>query len=260
VSDSLAILVIGQGRMGRAVAEAAAQRGHRQTGFVSRTGADAARTVAAAIEHRRPDVAIDFTHAGFLDAVVDQCLAAGIPLVTGTTGWAERETSVRERVTAAGGTLLHAANFSIGVRLFLRTVERAAELFGGTGLYDTAIEERHHRAKADAPSGTAIELARRVARGYPDERRVVTDRPDRPLAAGDLHVTSLRIGHEFGRHTVVFDGEDDVIELRHTARSRRAFATGAVRAAEWLHGKSGPFTLDDMIDDMLGQSRARRER
>lgn len=250
MSPSRRILISGHGRMGTAVAEAATARGHHVVGFVSRTGASDFRDVTSALVATTPDVVIDFTRAELIDAVVGACVAARVPLVTGTTGWNERSGTVLEPARA-GGTLLYASNFSIGVQLFLRTAAHAAALYARAGGWDVAVEERHHRKKADAPSGTALSLARRVLDVTPEKKRVATALHG-AIAAEDLHVTSLRCGAEYGRHTLLFDGDDDWIELRHSARGRRGFANGAVRAAEWLIGRRGVFTVDQWMDDLLG--------
>lgn len=247
------IVVAGHGRMGIAVEQVVRDRGHHLIGFVSRTAPGDWPTVAAALQARRPEVVIDFTHAGIVEATVAACLEAGVPLVTGTTGWSDRLPDVRALVEAEGGTLLHAPNFSLGVQLFLRVASGAGRLFGRVGAWDVGAFEKHHRGKADAPSGTALELARRLVDAVPSKKRFIADRPDAGIEPEDLHVVSLRVGAEWGHHAVVFDGEDDVIELRHSARGRRGFALGAVRAAEWVIGRKGVFTIDDYIDDVLAK-------
>lgn len=249
----LSILIIGHGRMGRAVAEAATDQDHRVAGFVSRSGGTYFRTVEEAVAKTSPDVAIDFTHADAIESVAQGCANASLPLVTGTTGWGDREEEIRKIVEDQNGTMLHAANFSIGVNLFLRAATETARLFAATGMHDVAVEERHHNRKVDAPSGTGRELARRILEANRTKTRIVTDLSTRRPEPDELHVAALRVGSEFGRHTVIFDGVDDLVELTHSARSRRGFATGSVRAAEWLAGRTGLFSIDDMLDDMVSE-------
>ena len=259
MSAPLKIVISGHGRMGVAVAEAARGRGHEVLGFVSRTTEGDWPTVHVALETYRADVVVDFTDAGALDAVVASCLLAKVPLVTGTTGWHERAKLVRKLVDSGKGTMLHAANFSLGVQLFARTVSRAAELFGALEGFDVGVEERHHRRKADAPSGTALMLARRIVDAWPGKDAIVAGNAQRVLEPEDVSVSSLRTGTEFGRHVVVVDGEHDLVEVSHVARSRRGFAAGAVHAAEWIVGKTGFFTIDDLIDDLVHRARPSRD-
>ena len=251
MSEPRRILICGHGRMGSAVAEVAIARGHHLVGSVSRNRDGDFRDVASAVAATAPDVVIDFTRAEHIDEVVRACLAARVPLVTGTTGWNDRASTILKMVSDAGGTLLFASNFSIGVQLFLRAAEHTASLYARAGGWDVGVEERHHRMKADAPSGTALSLARRVLATTPAKKRLATTHSG-AVAPDELHVASLRCGSEFGRHTLLFDGEDDWIELRHSARGRRGFASGAVRAAEWIIGRRGVFTVDQWMDDLLG--------
>ena len=255
----LKILVVGHGEMGKLVAEVAEARCHRIAGFVSRSGAGDWRDVAGALSAAPADVAIDFTHAAAIEAVVQACIDAEVPLVTGTTGWTDRESEIARRVESGGGTLLHEANFSVGMQLFMRTVEAACRLYGNDSVYDIALEERHHRSKSDAPSGTALEIARRIVATASTKRTIGNPGDTGSPAADELRVTATRIGTEFGSHAVIFDAEEDIVVLRHTARGRRGFALGAVRAAEWLVGWPSPgsrrlglFKLDDMIADVAG--------
>ena len=248
MSERLKILITGHGRMGREVEAAARERGHSVTGFVSRGGRADWPDVRTALEDKPADVVIDFTHADAVEAIVAACLVARVPLVTGTTGWSERLEALTKLVAEEGGALLHSPNFSMGVRLFQRLAERAARAYGSIGGWDVGVVERHHERKADAPSGTALELAGRLARAHPGKDGVSTHGSP---GARNVHVAALRTGHEYGRHEVILDGPDDLVEIHHSARGRRGFATGAVRGAEWLHQRTGVHDMDDVIDDLL---------
>ena len=242
-AGSLSLVLLGMGRMGRMVDAVATERGHRIAGrFAS---AEAHAPVPAG-----SDVAIDFSLADAVVANVRRCAEARCSLVLGTTGW-ERAPGARGLVEAtakaAGIGVVMAPNFSFAMHLFRRIVEQAAALASGDAELDVWIEESHHRMKADHPSGTALALAQAVMSRHRGKKQVVTHLPDGPVAADSLVVASARGGWEPGLHRVVLDGPEECITLEHRARSRRAFALGAVRAAEWVRGRSGVFTLDDVL-------------
>jgi len=179
------------------------------------------------------DVAIEFTVPGAAAANVRGCLAARCPVVSGTTGWDADRASVEAEVRAHGGAFLWAPNFSIGVALFARIVEEAARLVARTGAaFDAHIVETHHKAKLDAPSGTARMLAARAA----------------TTMGRDIGVTSVRTGSVPGEHEIIFDAPFEQIRLTHVARDRRVFAAGALVAARWLKGRKGVFTLDHVLE------------
>ena len=187
-------------------------------------------------------VAVDFSVADAVPDHVAACVAAGVPVVVGTTGWADRLGEVTRAVEEGGGTLVYGANFSVGVHVFYRLADRAAEWFARAGGYAPFIEEQHHAAKRDAPSGTALDLRRRVAARFPGD----------PL---DVAVT--RAGSIPGTHRVGFDGPPDTVLLTHTARTREGFADGALLAARWLaarhrDGLRGVVPFERVMDDVLG--------
>jgi 4-hydroxy-tetrahydrodipicolinate reductase len=230
------IALIGHGSMGKAVEVLGLGRGHEIVAVVDRShsGLDAA---ALAPTLRSADAAIDFTTAECVRRNVEACVAAGVPLVEGTTGWLEQLDSVRGIVDDAGGALVYGANFSIGVNLFYRVAEFAAELFSKFPEYEVFIEDQHHSRKKDAPSGTALKL-----------KAIVSKHIER-----EFSVSSTRAGSIPGTHRVGFDGLADQILLEHSARSREGFAMGAIMAAEWIAGKKGFFEFSDVLDDP-GQS------
>jgi 4-hydroxy-tetrahydrodipicolinate reductase len=231
------LALFGRGEMGRVVAERARQAGHEIGAVFS--SADAGGTGEQLVRLLRGhDAAIDFSAADAVLSHATACAAADVPLVEGTTGWRERETSVRSAVQTAGGALVYGANFSIGANLFYRLVTHAEHLFRAFTDYDAFIEEAHHAAKRDAPSGTALRLRDILAR--PSGRAVT--------------VASTRAGHIPGTHRVGFDAPDDQITLEHTARSRNGFAAGALVAVAWIIGRRGVFTFDEVVDDMLGSA------
>jgi 4-hydroxy-tetrahydrodipicolinate reductase len=222
------ILVLGRGKTGSLVADAARQRGHQ----VNVMGAaDNARASALTTENLAAiDMVIDFTTPTTVLANIEACIRGGKSVVVGTTGWYSELTRIRQLVedSGCGSGVLYAANFSIGVNLFFDVARSAAAALQHQ--YFGQIFERHHAQKKDAPSGTAVAL-----------QRIVQD-----AAGTELEVISFREGDVVGMHELVLDSPSDTIYLCHNAKSRRGFAEGAVRAAEWLSGKKGFFDFKDV--------------
>ena len=176
----------------------------------------------------------DFTVAMAVRRNVEGCLKAHVPVVVGTTGWNEQRQEIEHAVKAGDGALIFGANFSIGVNLFYKIAEYAAELFSKFPEYEAFIEEQHHSRKKDAPSGTALKL-KEVA--------------EKHIQIGDIAAT--RAGSIPGTHRLGFDSAADQILLEHAARSREGFALGAILAAEWIVGKKGFYEFTDVLDDRL---------
>ena len=181
------------------------------------------------------DVAIDFSAAVAVERNVEACLTAGVPLVEGTTGWKPRQGEIERMIRAADGAFVFGANFSVGVNLFYRIVDFAAELISKFPEYEAFLEEQHHSRKKDAPSGTALKL------------KSIVD----THIAKEFSVSSTRAGNIPGTHRVGFDAPADQILLEHSARSREGFAIGAIMAAEWIAGKKGFYEFGDVIDRIL---------
>ena len=183
------------------------------------------------------DVAVDFTVPGAVRANVETIASFGVNLVIGTTGWLEELDSVKRAVDRYGIGLVWSPNFSIGVNVFLRLVAEAARLLAAQSEYGAWAWEIHHAAKKDAPSGTLLKLVEEMKRaGYA-----------RPIDLG-----SNRAGMVPGTHEIGFDSAADTITLRHTARSREGFARGALKAAQWLIGKTGVFEFGEILEKELG--------
>jgi len=230
VTARLKLAVVGDGKMGRSVRDLADGAGFDVVAFLGEHDVTAGGPTA--VQLADADVAVEFTMPGAAAANVIACAKARVPVVSGTTGWDAQRPATEQAVRAAGGALLWSANFSLGVHIFARIVERAAaEIAGAPGVFDVQMVETHHAEKKDAPSGTARMLAARAA-----------------AALGrDVPVTSVRVGHVPGTHDLVFDGAFEQIRLTHTARDRRVFAAGALAAARWIVGRTGVFTMDDML-------------
>ena len=245
--------IVGYGRMGRAIDEQAARRGHRKLVTVdprARGRKVRRRLAAAALDG--VEVAFEFTAADQARSNVQAIAAAGVGAVSGTTGWATDRALARTFEEAGAGAVI-APNFSVGMTLFYRVVREAARRFGALDLHQAYVTEHHHAGKVDAPSGTALRLGEIVRRAAPRRPRIVTGPLDAALPDGSVHVTAVRAGFEPGTHRVGFDGEFDVVELRHSARSRPGFALGAVLAAEWLieTGSTGVHGFETVLDELV---------
>jgi len=236
--------------MGRAVDEQASARGHQRVGVLD---GPTVRRAGGLLDPRQitgADVAFEFTRGEVAEENVLALLGAEIPTVCGTTGWQPAARLFEAHAAAPVGLVL-APNFSVGVNLFFRIVAGAARRAGALGIYDAYVTESHHRGKRDVPSGTARRLADLLLEADPRMTAVQEGHPDGPLPAGTLQVVGVRGGSDPGTHTVVFDGEQDTIELRHRARGREGFALGAVLAAEWLGRQRGLHSFDAVLDGIL---------
>jgi 4-hydroxy-tetrahydrodipicolinate reductase len=217
------LLIVGYGKMGRLVEELAVAQGME---IASRIDVDLGDWSTPA------DVAIDFSTAAALATSFPRYVERQLPVVIGTTGWSERLPAYRADAERAGLGVVASANFSIGVNLFELIVADAARMMRAHPQYGAWVHELHHAAKRDAPSGTALLLRDAMTKaGY-----------DRAI-----DVSSTRAGAIPGTHTVGFDGPSDTIELTHTARDRRGFASGALLAAQWVRGKRGWFSMTDVL-------------
>ncbi len=192
------------------------------------------------------DVAIEFTTPDTAYDNILACIESGTAVVSGTTGWTQRLPELQQRCREVGGTMIYSSNYSLGVNVAFRVNRYLAELMNRFDSYDVRIEEIHHIHKKDAPSGTAITLADDILARM--ERK--SSWADAAKAgASDIAITSVREGEVPGTHTVTYESDDDMLELRHTLKSRRALAVGAVVAAEFICGKKGVFTIDDLFNE-----------
>jgi 4-hydroxy-tetrahydrodipicolinate reductase len=190
------------------------------------------------------EVAIEFSQP---DAVVDniyRCFDAGVRVVVGTTGWYEDAEQVKKDCLERNQAMFHAANFSIGVNLFFELNRKLASLMAKWPDYEISIEETHQIHKQDAPSGTAIVLANDIIRNSKRKEKWVKQIPENPE---ELGIHSFRTENVPGTHLVKYESGDDSIEIIHTAKNRRGFATGALMAAEWLLGKKGYYEMNDLL-------------
>ena len=230
-SETLNLLLLGLGKTGALVADVARARGHRVTAAGSAENEGSRLLTAAGL--REVDVVVDFTTPHVVLPHIEACAHAGASMVVGTTGWYGEMERVRKLVEQSGIGLVFGANFSVGVNLFFEVVRSSAAAASAHG-YEPRILERHHVHKKDAPSGTAAAM-----------RNIVRD-----AGAGDAPIASEREGEVVGYHELVLDSASDTITLAHNAKSRRGFAEGAVRAAEWLAGRKGFYDFKDVWRDL----------
>jgi 4-hydroxy-tetrahydrodipicolinate reductase len=229
------IALLGYGKMGQLVEQAAQAKGHQ---IVARFSRHLGMVQDRKHDLAQADLAIDFSLAACVLPHLEICLTLDKPLVIGTTGWEEQCYIAKEMVEQGKGSCLHAPNFSIGVYLFQQIVAYAAALMQPFKDYDVSGIEYHHRQKQDKPSGTAKALSRNLLQNMP--------------RAHDFSFSSVRCGHIPGTHTLYFDSPVDTLVLTHEARNRQGFAYGAIVAAEWLSNRKGFFSIDDMMQDHFG--------
>jgi 4-hydroxy-tetrahydrodipicolinate reductase len=234
--------------MGRAIEAEAHARGHQISHRIGSQDADVLR----ALGPDAADVAIEFTHPTAVLGNLRQLIPTGLPLVVGTTGWLGQVSEVAQLVQEAQSGLVHGANFSLGVNVMLQANRRLAQLMNRFPSYDVALEDRHHRHKADSPSGTALLLAHDILR-HLDRKTQLADMAElrhRPPQPHELSLSAIRAGEIPGTHTILYTSPVDTITLRHTAHSRAGFALGAVLAAEWVCGKYGMHEFSEIFDEI----------
>jgi 4-hydroxy-tetrahydrodipicolinate reductase len=224
------VLLLGQGKTGSLVADVARQRGHEVRSLRSKDNQDGRGLTLEVLQ--QSDVVIDFTtpHAAIPNII--RCAEARVPTIVGTTGWYQHMDKVRELVTERKAALLYGSNFSIGMNFFFKAVQAMAPILKGNYLGN--IVERHHVHKKDQPSGTAVKLKNILEAG----------------TGAHVEVASVREGETVGMHLVMFDSADDVILFTHDAKNRMGFAEGAVRAAEWIQGKTGFYEFPEVVDQL----------
>ncbi len=239
------IALIGYGKMGRAIDELAAGAGHE---VVMRIDQEE-RPLLTDDKLDRADVAIEFTGPESAFDNIRFCLEAGLPVVSGSTGWLDRMAEVRTLCAEQDGAFFYAPNFSIGVNLFFILNRYLAELMEPWEMYDVSLEEVHHTEKLDSPSGTAVRLAEDILATTERKNNWVNAAGESPQ---ELAVISHRRPGIPGTHTIKYRSAIDAIEIRHTAYSREGFARGALQAAAWLVGRTGFFGMEDLLRDFLG--------
>ena len=243
------VAIIGYGKMGHEIEKILVQRGHTVGLIIDQDNiADLDAAHLASI-----DVAIEFTTPQTAYNNIRTCIEAGVAIVSGTTGWTERLPELQELCIEKGSAMIYSSNYSLGVNIAFRLNRRLAELMNGCNNYNVRIEEIHHTQKKDAPSGTALTLAQEAIARLDRKTRWNCIEPQKGetsnATADSIEITSLREGTVPGTHTVTYESEDDTLVIKHTLKSRSALATGAVIAAEFICGKSGVFSMDDLFKE-----------
>jgi 4-hydroxy-tetrahydrodipicolinate reductase len=234
------VLVLGMGKTGKLVAEVAAERGHSVHVLDAKENAGASALTPPFVAGF--DVVIDFTTPEAAVQNMRACLATGAKMVVGTTGWYDKLPDMRGLAERKQAALLYGTNYSVGVQVMLQLARKLGELLKGKG-YEFLIEETHHTSKVDAPSGTALSLAMVVAEGAGLVQ---------PVSGSQLNVgiESKRVGDAAGIHVLMATGAADKLVLTHESHSRRGFAEGAVRAAEWLATRTGCFDFQNVYTEI----------
>lgn len=234
------VAIIGYGKMGKAIETILLQKGHTIPLKINIENQYDLTTAALQL----CDVAIEFTGAQSAQQNITACLLAGIPIVSGSTGWLQNFDHIKNYCIQQNGTLLYASNFSIGVNIFFEINILLAKLMANQTQYSIEVEEIHHTEKKDAPSGTAISLADQLMHNNPFKTNWVNNATSN---ANELPIISKRIDPAPGTHTVTYNCDIDTIEIKHTAHNRVGFASGAVLAAEFIVHKKGIFSMKDVL-------------
>lgn len=224
------LAIVGDGKMGQAIRELATQKGWTVTAMIGEKASRNGSGISAE-SLGNPAVAVEFTQPDAAVRNIVALLRARVPVVVGTTGWYDSMSEVTRVANETGTALLWSPNFSLGVAVMIELARYAGSLMRSLEDFDAHIVETHHNKKKDAPSGTAIAIA-----------KAASDALDRPIPT-----TSVRTGSVPGTHQLIFDGKFEQLSISHEARDRRVFAEGALSAAQWLIGKKGVFTMRDML-------------
>lgn len=235
------LALIGYGKMGKEIEKIAVSRGHKINLII-----DISNPQDLTVENlRKCDVAIEFTIPDSAADNYKKCFEAGIPVVSGTTGWLGKMEEVLDKCRQTNGTFFYSSNFSIGVNIFFELNRKLAGLMAGYNDYNVEMTEVHHIHKLDAPSGTAISLAEDILKIIPGKTSWVSDKYP---AENELNIKSERIGEVPGIHTIKYESEVDFIEITHSSKSRKGLAFGVVLAAEYCQGHSGILTMKDLLN------------
>lgn len=234
------IALIGYGKMGKAIEEIVLQRDHTAPLKIDINNID----TFTPENLQQCDVAIEFTGPHSAVENILKCLDAGIPVVSGSTGWLEQWPVIKEKCDAVNGALLYSSNYSVGVNIFFELNKKLAQLMKNQTDYNISMEEVHHTQKKDAPSGTAITLAEQILAETSNKKKWVNHNSEK---ADDLVIISKREDPAPGTHSIRYSSIVDDIEIIHTAHNRQGFATGAVLAAEYIFNKKGVFSMKDVL-------------
>ena len=229
------IALVGYGKMGQIIDEIAKSRGHEVVARLKETPTKE--------NLNNPEVVIEFSLPEVAYQNIKNCLELGIPVVCGTTGWLAKKPEIEALAVQQNTGFIYGSNFSLGVNLFFALNEKLAQMMSPFNSYGAQMEEIHHIHKLDAPSGTAISLAEGIIANHPKYSAWKLEE----TMNNEIGIFAVREGEVPGTHSIAYRSEVDEIEIKHTAYNRKGFALGAVIAAEWLPGKSGNFTMKDVL-------------
>jgi 4-hydroxy-tetrahydrodipicolinate reductase len=228
------IALLGYGKMGKVIERIALERGHEIV--LRKSSSDSFEGLELA------DVAIDFSIPNAAVSNISYCIEQGIPVVSGTTGWLENYHTMVQLCHSKKAAFIYGSNFSLGVNLFFELNDYLAKMMAKFNQYNVSMEEIHHTQKLDKPSGTAISLANSII-NHTDKNSLSIENP----LKDDLFIDVKRVDNVPGTHTIFYTSAVDTIEIKHTAHNRDGFAFGAIIAAEWIVGKTGVFTMKDVL-------------
>lgn len=235
------IALLGYGKMGREIEGIALSRNHEIVLKI-----DINNTSDLTRENlKKADVAIDFSAPSVAYNNIQFCFDAGVPIVCGTTGWLDKLEEILYRCKTESCAFFYASNFSLGVNLFFKMNKYLATLMNSVSGYEISMEEVHHIHKLDAPSGTAITLAEGIIEKIDSKQKWVLDKPSE---AGSIGIKAIREGEVPGTHRIRYESEVDYIAIEHSAKNRKGLALGALLAAEYMKGKTGYHTMDNLLD------------
>ncbi|MFO8191649.1 MAG: 4-hydroxy-tetrahydrodipicolinate reductase [Bacillota bacterium] len=249
--------IAGFGKMGALVRQTALARGHRVPVVIDpHSNAPEVTDVELTSESLPLDVIIDFTSPQAVVNNIERYGELRVSAVIGTTGWYEKMDHVARIIGKSDTGLIWSGNFSLGVNIFFRLIEKTVAIMNGFPDYDVLVQELHHNRKADSTSGTAKMVGDILIAGLDRKKTLVTGLPSRSLEQHEINLSSGRGGFFPGQHRVIFDSEVDTITLDHTARSRLGFAEGAIMAAEWIEGRQGFYNINDLMDSIIGSEKS----
>ncbi|MDO5616836.1 MAG: 4-hydroxy-tetrahydrodipicolinate reductase [Cruoricaptor ignavus] len=229
------IALVGYGKMGKIIDEIATSRGHEIVARLNET--------PTAQNLNQADVVIEFSQPEVAFNNIKTCLENKIPVICGTTGWLHQKNEIEQIALANQTAFLYGSNFSLGVNLFFALNEKLAKLMSNFSEYNIQLEEIHHTHKKDAPSGTAISLAEGIISQNPKFNAWKLHETE----SDQLGIFAIREDEVPGTHSVYYKSDVDEIEIKHTAFNRNGFALGAVIASEWIVGKTGNFSMKDVL-------------
>jgi len=235
------IALIGYGKMGKAIEKLALSKGHKITLKITDTNID-----EFTVGHlKKSDVAIEFTSPNVAFKNINLCFDAGIPVVSGTTGWLDKYDELKERCKTEKHSFFYASNFSLGVNIFFKLNQQLARIMNMFEDFDVSINETHHIHKLDAPSGTAITIAQGIISEIERKQYWKAEKAENNT---QISIKSLREGENPGEHTVIYDTKVEKIKITHESKNRDGLAQGALLAAEFIIGKTGIFGMDDLLN------------